>query len=549
MLDDLRHSTPSAYSYPLLIKNLLHAPLSQAASQEIVYRGEQRFTYAMLRERICRLANGLCHLGMRNGSTIAVMDWDSHRYLECYFAVPMMGAVLQTVNVRLSQDEIAYTINHAGAEILLVHTDFLPVVEAIKDKLETVCKFVLISDEGSNAGGHAVPFSCEYESMLAVSAPTCDFPDFDENTRATTFYTTGTTGLPKGVWFSHRQLVLHTITLMAALSSPQSGQRFHRGDVYMPLTPMFHVHAWGVPYVATALGVKQVYPGRYVPDRVLKLVRDEGVTFSHCVSTVLHMLLVCPEAKNVDLSKWKIVIGGAALPHGLARAALDRGIDVFTGYGMSETCPLLTLSQLRPGSESLDIDEQVRLRCKTGFPVPLVDLRLVNESMENVAHDGKGYGEIVVRAPWLTEGYLKDPIASARLWEGGYLHTQDIANVDATGNVQITDRIKDVIKSGGEWVSSLEIESIISRHPGVAEVAVIGMKDERWGERPVALVVIKPDAQSPVTEDHIRQHVLMFSEKGQISKYAVPQVVKFVNALEKTSVGKMNKKRMREQFG
>jgi fatty-acyl-CoA synthase len=314
----------------------------------------------------------------------------------------------------------------------------------------------------------------------------------------------------------------------------------------MPLTPMFHVHAWGMPYIATMLGVKQVYPGRYVPERLVQLVRDEGVTFSHCVSTILHMLLSCDEAKHVDLGKWKIVIGGGALPHGLARAALDRGIDVFTGYGMSETCPVLSLAQLQPRTEPLDLDEEVRLRCKTGYAVPLVDLRIVDEHMEDVAHDGKAYGEIVVRAPWLTQGYLNNREASVQLWAGGYLHTQDIANIDTTGNVQITDRIKDVIKSGGEWISSLEVESLISLHPGVSEVAVIGIKDDKWGERPVALVVLRQNAV--VTEDDIRQHVMGFSKTGQISKYAVPQIVKFVDALQKTSVGKTNKKWLREQF-
>ncbi len=546
MQDDVQDPTPSAYAYPLLIKQLLHTPFVQAPDQEIVYRGQVRMTYTTLRERIARLANGLSGLGARHGSTVAVMDWDSHRYLECYFAVPMMGAVLQTVNVRLSQAEIAYTINHAGAVILLVHTDFLPVIEAIKDQLETVRTFVWIDEPGSDAGTHTIPFATEYEAMLAASETRYAFPDFDENTRATTFYTTGTTGLPKGVYFSHRQLVLHTLTVMAALSSPMSGQRFHRGDVYMPLTPMFHVHAWGMPYIATVLGVKQVYPGRYVPERLVQLIRDEGVTFSHCVSTILHMLLGCAEAKSADFSKWKIVIGGGALPHGLARVALERGIDIFAGYGMSETCPVLSLAQLPPGSEAVDLDEQVRLRCKTGRPVPLVDLRIVTESMEDVAHDGKAYGEIVVRAPWLTQGYLNNPEASTQLWAGGYLHTQDIANIDPTSNLQITDRIKDVIKSGGEWISSLEIESLISLYPGVSEVAVIGIKDDKWGERPVALVVLQGGVAA--TEEDIKQHVMRFSATGRISKYAVPQVVKFVDALQKTSVGKMNKKWLREQF-
>ncbi|KAK48098.1 long-chain fatty acid--CoA ligase [Caballeronia jiangsuensis] len=546
MRDDLQAAAPSAYAYPLLIKQLLHTPFVQAPDQEIVYRGRTRMTYTGLRERIARLADGLSQLGVQHGSTVAVMDWDSHRYLECYFAVPMMGAILQTVNVRLSNAEIAYTINHAGAEVLLVHTDFLPVLAAIEDQLETVRTFVLIDERDGETCEHALSFATEYEAMLAAAADHYDFPDFDENTRATTFYTTGTTGLPKGVYFSHRQIVLHTITVMAALASPESGQRFHRGDVYMPLTPMFHVHAWGMPYIATMLGVKQVYPGRYVPDRLVRLLHDEGVTFSHCVGTILHMRLTCGEAKSADFSRWKVVIGGGALTHGLARAALDRGIDVFTGYGMSETCPVLSLAQLKPGDESLDLDEQVRLRCRSGSPIPLVDLRIVDANMEDVAHDGKANGEIVARAPWLTQGYLNNPEASEQLWDGGYLHTQDIASIGANGSLLITDRMKDVIKSGGEWISSLEVESLISMHPGVAEVAVIGVSDEKWGERPVALVVTRADAV--ITEDEIKRHVLTFSASGRISKYAVPQIVRFVDGLEKTSVGKVNKKWLRAQF-
>jgi len=252
--------TPSAYDYPLLIKHLLHTPLATAPDQEIVYRDISRYTYRTLHQRIGRLANGLAGLGVKPGDTVAVMDWDSHRYLECYFAIPMMGAVLEMINIRLSPEQIPYTLNHAKADVILCLTDFLPILDAIKDNLETVKTFVLLRDEGGAVHPRSlVTFAAEYEDLLAKSAEDFDFPDFNENTRATTFYTTGTTGNPKGVYFSHRQLVLHTLAVLGSIASTPDHQRFHRGDVYMPITPMFHVHAWGVPYVSTAMGIKQVY--------------------------------------------------------------------------------------------------------------------------------------------------------------------------------------------------------------------------------------------------------------------------------------------------
>jgi fatty-acyl-CoA synthase len=548
MTEHLIERTPSAYGYPLLIKQLLHGALITAPRQEIVYQGKLRFTYTQFRERIGKLANALKALGVARGASVAVMDWDSHRYLECYFAVPMMGAVLQTVNIRLSPEQILYTINHARADVLLVHKDFAPLVESIKPKLETVSQFIMLYDE-ADGNAESASWGLEYERMLTGAAADFEFPDFDEDTRATTFYTTGTTGLPKGVYFSHRQLVLHTIAGAAALASSPTGQRFHRGDVYMPITPMFHGHAWGLPYIATMLGVKQVYPGRYIPEQLMELIRLEGVTFSHCVSTILHMLLNTQAAKTTDLSRWKVIIGGGALPRGLAEAAVQRGIDVFTGYGMSETCPIIALAQIKPSLMDGDMDEQLRLRCKTGFPVPLVDLRIVDPDMSDVAHNGKATGEIVLRAPWLTQGYYRNPSASEDLWAGGYLHTQDMANIDGEGYVQVTDRIKDVIKTGGEWISSLELESLISQHPAVSEAAVIGIKDEKWGERPLALIVLKPDSAASTSAEDIRAHLRTFSEKGVISKYAVPEAIRFIDAIDKTSVGKIDKKSLRTRFG
>lgn len=540
--------TSDAYAYPLLIKQLLHTPLAVAPDQEITYMGGRRHSYRELRQRIGRLASMLAGLGVAAGDTVAMMDWDSHRYLECFFAVPMMGAILQTVNVRLTPEQILYTLNHARADVVLVNAEFLAILAAIAPRLETVKRFVLIEDAPVE-GAAPVPLAGEYEALLAAASPDYDFPDFDENAQATTFYTTGTTGLPKGVYFSHRQLVMHTLATAAALGNAPVQGRLHRDDVYMPITPMFHVHAWGLPYVATMLGLKQVYPGRYVPETLLKLIRDEGVTFSHCVPTILHMLLVHPLSKVIDLSRWKLIIGGSALSQAQAKAALARGIDVFTGYGMSETCPILTLAQLSTAALADGPDAQAALRAKTGTPLPLVDLRVVDDQLAQQPRDGRSVGEVVVRSPWLTQGYLHDPAASEALWQGGVLHTGDIGHLDGAGWLQITDRLKDVIKTGGEWTSSLQIEDVVAQHPAVAEVAVIGVPDEKWGERPLARVTLKPSSVGQVSEHEIRNFSAKLIEASGISRYGVLLQVQFVEALPRTSVGKLNKRVMREEDG
>src|SRR5271154_5278005 len=541
-------ATPSAYRYPLLIKQLLYAPLMQAEHQEIVYRDLKRMTYAELRARIGRLGSALAKIGVRPGDTVGVLDWDSNRFLEAFFAIPMMGAVLQTVNVRLSPEQIAYTIDHAGASTLLVNDEFVGLVEGLKDQLPKVKRLIVMSDQPAPQTG-SLSFVGEYESLLAAAEPDYDFPDFDENTQATTFYTTGTTGLPKGVYYSHRQLMLHSICGLALFGMAGTQGRFSRDDVYMPITPMFHVHAWGFPWSATLAGVKQVYPGRYEPAMLVKLIKREGVTFTHGVPTILQMLLNAAAAENVDLKGLKMVIGGSALPKALAKRALAAGIDIFAGYGMSETGPLAAVSHVRSKDLTGDPDGEVEFRARAGIAAPLVDLRIVDSDMKNVAHDGKSAGEIVLRAPWLTQGYFNNPEGSEQLWAGGYLHTSDIATVDANGYVHITDRIKDVIKTGGEWVSSLQIEDLISQCAGVAEVAVIGVKDDRWGERPLALVVKRPSDANGVSEVAIKSHLKAFTDQGIISKYGIPGKVLFIDSLPKTSVGKINKKELRERYG
>jgi fatty-acyl-CoA synthase len=448
------------------------------------------------------------------------------------------------VNVRLSPEQILYTLNHAGADILLVNREFFPILEEIAPKLSSVKSFILIADDEVGETPH-VAFAHEYEAMLAEAASNFNFPDFDENTQATTFYTTGTTGNPKGVFFSHRQLVLHTLGCASALGGANGQGHIHREDVYMPLTPMFHVHAWGFPYLATMMGMKQVYPGRYQPDVICKLAQSERVSFSHCVPTILHMVLSHPLAKEADFSGWKILIGGSAMPEAMASMAQKRGIDLFTGYGMSETCPVLTIAHLSSADQQLSAEEQAVIRAKTGRPIPLVDLRIVDPQFNDVPHDGKATGEVVVRAPWLTQGYLSAPDTSEELWAGGYLHTADIGNMNQAGYLKVTDRIKDVIKTGGEWTSSLQIEDIIAKHESVSEVAVIGVSDPKWGERPMALVLLKKEFLGNITEHALRNYAAHEIEATGISRYGILLQVRFVKTLVKTSVGKMNKRLMR----
>ncbi len=535
------------YDYQLTLDKLLITPKFFAPDQEIVYRDKVRYRYRDLFERINRLGSVLEKLGVKKGDVVAIWDFDSHRYLEMFFGIPMYGAVMHTINWRLSPEQLVYITNHAEDKVVFINKEFLPLYEAIKDKLTTVEKVVLITDDNPPEES-SIDFAGEYEQLLAEGDPDFEFPELDENTLASIFYTTGTTGLPKGVYFTHRKLVLHTFGL-ATSAAYDSPAKIIAGDVYMPLTPMFHVHAWGVPYLATMLGLKQVYPGKYEPEVLFKLLVSEGVTFSHCVPTILQMVVDAPAAKQVDLSGWKVIIGGARLPKGLALKAMDLGITVMAGYGMSETCPLISLAYPKPKMKNWDKEKLVDIMIKTGLPVPLVMAEIVDENDNFLPHDGKSTGELVLRAPWLTPGYYKDEEKTRDLWRNGWLHTGDVAYIDEEGYIQITDRIKDVIKSGGEWVSSLDLENLMSLHPAVQESAAIGIPDEKWGERPAMIVVLKPEYRGKTTEDELREYMKKMAEEGKMPKYGVPDRYIFVEELPKTSVGKIDKKVLRKQYG
>lgn len=534
----------SAYEYPLLLKQVLESGVNWAPEQKIVYRDLWEYTYADMYQRVLRLAGALQALRLKRGAKVGVIEWDSHRYLEMYFAIPGIGAVLHTINPRLSPADLVYTLVHAEDEILIFHEDFLPLVEKARPMLTTVRKYILITDKDTPPD---TPLAdVDYETFLEKATPLEELPDFDENIQATQSYTTGTTGKPKGVYFSHRQMVLHTLAGVATMGGLTDFGGVTKRDVYMPMTPLFHVHGWGVPYMMTMLGAKQIYPGRYEPEMLLKLVLTHKVTMSHCVPTILQMIVGAPGIEKYDLSGWKIIIGGARLTKGLAQQAAKLGINLYAGYGMSETAPILTIAMLKPTLVGLTDEEAMDYHISTGVPIPLVKLRVINAKGEDVARDGAERGEIVVRAPWLTPGYLKEPERSEELWEGGWLHTGDVAVIKPSGYVQIVDRLKDVIKSGGEWITSLELENLLSLHPQVEEAAVIGIPDEKWGERPLAIVV--PRGTAPGV-DSLMAHLKKYADEGIITDWSIPEKYEFVDALPKTSVGKIDKKALRVQFG
>ena len=426
--------------------------------------------------------------------------------------------------------------------MVLINSEFVPIYKAIEDQLTTVTTTILLTDEEDKTAD--LPgLAGEYEQLLAAAEPTYDFPDFDENSVATTFYTTGTSGNPKGVYFTHRQLVLHTLGQATSMAALDSVRLLGNRDVYMPITPMFHVHAWGLPYTATMLGVKQVYPGRYEPERLVQMIKEHKVTFSHCVPTILQMVLNAEGAKDFDFGGMRVIIGGSALNRSLYNAAKAKGMQLGAAYGMSETCPLISAGYINLEDEAASEEQRISQRIKAGVPGPLVEAQVIAADGSFLPKDGVTQGELVLRAPWLTQAYYREPEKSKELWAGGWMHTGDVATISPTGTIEIRDRIKDVIKTGGEWLSSLELEDRISRSPLVAEVAVVGVPDPRWDERPFALIV--PAAGQTVSAQAIADHLMPSVEEGHINKWAIPRQIAVVSEIPKTSVGKLDKKRIR----
>ncbi|MEM0156063.1 MAG: fatty acid--CoA ligase [Thermoplasmataceae archaeon] len=526
--------------FKLTIGNLLDTAADSNPNQEIAYRSKEKYTYRKFQERVYNLAKGLVGLGVRKGDRVAFIDWDTNRFMEAYYAVPIAGATLHTVNIRYTPELIFYTMQHAEDKIVFVRDEFLPVLERAVEAFDFVEKWVVYSETGSYKT--ILPNSYNYDDLVNGDHK-AQIPDVTEDDIATTFYTSGTTGLPKGVTFTHRQLVLHTLSANGSLSNDPVN--LVNTDVMMPLVPMFHVHSWGVPYIALMKGMKYVLPGKYDFLEILKTIKAEKVNVSLMVPTVLYMVITHPEAKKyLEGSGLRVVIGGSALPRGLAEKAEQMGVQVTSGYGMSETCPILTISTFTSEVKKMTDEKKFEYRLKAGVPLGLVDLKVVDNKGKEVLRDGKTIGEVVAKAPWLTYAYVKDEESTKKLWKNGWMHTGDLGTIDDNGYLSIVDREKDAVKSGGEFIPTLIIEDGISTCKGVKEVAVVAKPHEQWGERPVAFVSSDPGLKG----SDIRKHLEILVEAGKIAKFWIPDEFIFVNEFAKTSTGKVDKKVLREML-
>ncbi|MEW5954456.1 MAG: long-chain fatty acid--CoA ligase [Bacillota bacterium] len=530
--------------YNLQLKGILERARHTFPKKEIVsrdYSGIFRYNYGEMYKRVCKLANVLEKLGVQKGDRVGALAWNNHRHLELYFAVPCTGAILHTLNLRLFIDQLIYVINHAEDKVIFVDQDLLPLIEGIKDKLTATKCFVIMGDspEMPKTSLEQVYY---YEQLLAEAGDSYDFPDLDEETKAAMCYTTATTGNPKGVMYTHRSIVLHSWA-----SSMVDTLCVSESDTIMPIVPMFHVNAWGLPFTASWVGARQVFPGARFDAQILcELLQNEKVTITAGVPTIWMMVYAQLTKEDYDLSSLKMIVnGGSALPRNLLEAYYQKiGVLITHAYGMTETTPLVTCCKLKEYMADWSMEDKINIMLKQGLVVSGLDARIIGDDGNDVPRDGKSMGELVLKGPWITDGYYKEPERTKEVFTpDGWFKTNDIATIDEEGYVQICDRAKDLIKSGGEWISSVDLENTIMSHPGVAEAAVIAMPHEKWDERPMAIVVLKPDFKDQVTA----QDILDFLS-ARVAKLWMPDVVNFIDEIPKTSVGKFNKKALRSQF-
>ena len=501
--------------------------------------GLEKLTYADWADRTARLAAALARLGVKKGDRVGTLAWNSHRHLEVYFAAPMMGAVLHTVNLRLAPQDITYIVNHAEDQVLIADASLWPILEPIRKDLKTVRHIIMMK----NAPGEELPpGSLDYEALLREAAPVTDWPRLDENDAAGMCYTSGTTGHPKGVVYSHRAVYLHSFASSMADTFGVSER-----DVILHIVPMFHANAWCVPFAGVLNGATQFFGGpNPQPRDIIEMIHNERVTFVGAVPTVwiaIHAIL--EKEPQWDISSVRCIpIGGSAAPRTLIEKFEKKyGATMWHAWGMTEMTPLGTVGRLKSYMEALPDEERYAIKAKQGFAVAGVDLRIVDEAGREQPWDGKSVGEIQVRGPWIASGYYNNPAGAAQLTADGWFRTGDVAAIDSEGYVQITDRTKDLIKSGGEWISSVDLETTIMGHPKVLEAAVIAVPHARWQERPLACVVPKPEHKDSLTAQEILDYLA-----PRVAKWWLPDEVTFIEAVPKTSVGKFDKKVLRERF-
>jgi fatty-acyl-CoA synthase len=527
--------------YPLVLTHFLERARRFFPRAEVVSRlpdgSIHRYGYAEWYRRVCRLAHALTALGVRPGDRVATLCWNHYRHLELYFAVPAIGAVLHTLNLRLHPSELGYIASHAGDRVIFADRSLLGLLDGFRGEVTSLEHVVVVPDDGVAPAG-----MLDYEALLEPHPEHFDFPRLDENAAAVMCYTSGTTGNPKGVLYSHRSTVLHTLALCLTDTKAVSER-----DCILPIVPMFHANAWGLPFAAVAMGSKIVFPGPDLkPESLLDLMAAERVTLAAAVPTIwLGVLALLDEhAGRWDLSSMRLIsIGGSAAPPALIDGLRRRhGLGVVHAWGMTETNPLATVSRIKEAMSGLDDDLELAVRAKQGYAIPFVEQRHVDEEGLVLPWDGLTMGELEVRGPWVAAAYYDNQEAADRFTADGWFKTGDVVTVDAEGYVQITDRSKDVIKSGGEWISTQALENALMSHPAVLEAAVFAARHLKWDERPLAAVVLKPGKLAEKTE--LEAHL-----RDQFPKWWLPEDYLFLDQIPRTSTGKFKKRELRERFG
>ncbi len=530
-------------NYQLLVPGLLDRADIYFPHKEIITRegdGVHRYTYRDLKRRVNQLCHALAGLGVEKGDRVGTFGWNTYRHLEAYFAPPSMGAVTHTTNIRLSADDLTYIVNHAGDKVMLVDPDLVPILEPLAPSLETVEHFVIMT--GDSGFQTSLPSAHIYEDLLDGNPETFDRPPLDENDPAGLCYTSATTGRPKCVTYTHRAQILHA---MMECSADSAGVR--ERDVVMAVVPMFHANSWGVPYSATMTGATQVLTGvRPDPGAVCRLINDHRVSISLGVPTIWVGMLdyLARTEEEFDLSCLRMVVsGGSAVPRSMIQAFKERlGIELVQAYGMTEATPLVSFNRLGSHLDGLGDEDRLTEQGKQGTPVYGIEMRLVDENGEDLAWDGEQRGELLFRGPWIAAEYFNDPRSEETFIDGWY-HSGDIASLDPWGNIQIGDRVKDMVKSGGEWISSVDLETAIIAHPGVLEAAVIAVPHPTWQERPIACVVPNTEYRDTLEKSEVLDFI-----RPRFASWWIPDDVVFIDEIPKTSVGKFDKKVLRDRF-